>query len=115
MSGLITTRPTSMAAAISRADQSAHCSSPVMTSRSTQESIMVARWIAERSLATQQRHDLVGAHACHVLAGGRVAQPPDQPLPPGFGSLGADDLERAADLDDLDLIAGVQPVLVPQM
>src|ERR1039457_2864994 len=101
MIGLITTRPTSMAAAISRADQSAHCSSPVMTSRSTQESTRVAGRMAG-SLATQQRHDLVGAHTRHVLPGGRVAQPPDQPLPSALGPLDADDLKRAADLDDLD-------------
>src|SRR5579863_5198910 len=115
MSGLMTTLPASMAAAISRADQSAHCSSPVMTSRSTQESTRVAGRIAAGSLATQQRHDLVGAHARHVLPGGGVAQTPDQPLPPALCSLGADDLKRAANLDDLDLIPGVQPVLGPQV
>ncbi len=32
-----------------------------------------------------------------------------------IGSLGADDLQRAADLDDLDLIPGMQPVLSPQL
>src|SRR5450756_65046 len=115
MSGLITTRPASMAAAISCADQSAHCLSPVMTSRSTQESTRVAGRMAAGSLATQQRHDLVGAHAGHVLAGGGVAQSPDQPLPPALGPLSADDLKLPADLDDLDLISGVQPVLGPQV
>src|ERR1700756_627945 len=115
MSGLMTTRPASMAAAISRADQSAHCSSPVMTSRSTQESTRVAGRMAAGSLATQQRHDLVGAHARAPLAGGRVAQPPDQPLAPAFSPLGTDDLKRAVDLNNLDLVAGVQPVLGPQV
>src|ERR1700761_322330 len=104
-----------MAAAISRADQSAHCSSPVMTSSSTQESISVAGRIAAGSLATQQRHDLVGAHARDFLAGGRVPKAPDQALPPAFGSLGADNLKHAASLDNLDLIAGVQSVLGPQV
>src|SRR5690242_17092130 len=111
MSGLITTRPASMADAIWPADQSAQRSSPVITSSSTQESTRVAGRIAAGSLATQQRHDLVGAHARHLLAGRRVAQPPDQPLPSGLGSLGADDLKRAVDLDDLDIVAGVQPIL----
>src|ERR1700752_2486574 len=115
MSGLITTRPVSMAAAICCADQSAHCSSPVMTSSRTQESTKMAGRIAAGSLATQQRHDLVGAHARHVLAGGRVTQPPDQPLPSALGTLRADDLKRASDLYDLDLVPGVQPVLGPQM
>jgi len=67
------------------------------------------------SCADQQRHDLVGAHARHVLAGGGVAQPPDQPLPPALGPLSADDLKLPANLDDLDLISGVQPVLGPQV
>src|ERR1700721_302975 len=115
MSGLITTRPASMAAAISWADQSAHCSSPVVTSSSTQESTRVAGRIADGSLATQQRHDLVGAHARHLLAGRRIAQSADHPLPPALGSLDADDLKRAADLDDLYLVPGVQPVLGPQV
>src|ERR1700751_2110072 len=113
MSGLITTRPESMAAAIRAADQSAHCSSPVMTSNSTQESTRVAGRIAAGSVATQQRHDLVGAHPCHVLAGGRVPQSPNQPLPPALSSLGADDLERPSNLDDLDFIPGMQSVLCP--
>src|SRR5579864_2732041 len=104
MSGLITTRPVSRAAATRCADQSAHCSSPVMTSRRTQESTKIAGRIAAGSLATQQRHDLVGAHTRHLLAGCRVAQPPDQSLPPALGSLDADDLKRAASLHDLDLI-----------
>src|ERR1035437_8055493 len=111
MRGLITTRPASTAAAICAADQSAHCSSPVMTSSSTQESTRVAGRSAGASLATEQRHDLVGAHARHVLAGGRTAEPPDQPLPPALSPFGADDLERAANLDDLDIIPGMQPVL----
>jgi hypothetical protein len=75
----------------------------------------VADGIAAGSLATQQRHDLVSAHARHVPAGGRVAQPPDQPLPPALSSLGADYLKHAADLDDLNLIAGMQSVLGSQM
>src|ERR1035437_4766280 len=124
MRGLITTRPASTAAAICAADQSAHCSSPVMTSSSTQESTRVAGRSAGASLATEQRHDLVGAHARHVLAGGRPphllaggrpADPPAQPLPPALSPFGADDLERAANLDDLDIIPGMQPVLGPQM
>src|SRR5581483_2610197 len=86
-----------------------------MTSSSTQESTRVAGRIAAGSFATQQRHDLVGAHARDVVPGGGVTQPAGQPLPPGPGSLGADNPERTADLDDLDLIAGVQPVLGPQM
>src|SRR5579859_1936043 len=115
MRGLITTRPASMAAAICLADQSAQSSSPVMTSSSTQESTMVAGRIAAGSLATQQRHDLVGTHARDVPAGGRVTQPPDQPLPPTLCSLGTDDLQRTTSLDDLDLIPGMQPVFDPQM
>src|SRR5580698_10586596 len=104
MRGLITTRPASTAAAICAADQSAHCSSPVMTSRSTQESTRVEGRCSEALLATEQRHDLVGAHARHILAGGCTAEPPDQPLPPALCPFGADDLEDAANLDDLDLI-----------
>lgn len=38
----------------------------------------------------------VGAHARHILAGGRAAEPPDQPLPAALGPFGADDLEDAA-------------------
>src|SRR3984957_17782254 len=104
-----------MAAAISRPDQSAHCSSSVMTSSSTQESTRVPGRIAAGSLATQQRHDLVGAHPRHFLASRRIAQPPNQPLPPALGSLGADDLKRAADFDDLHLVPGMHPVLGPQI
>src|SRR5712691_456390 len=115
MSGLITTRPASIAIAIWLADQSAHRSSPVMTSSSTHESTRVAERIAVRSFATEQRHDLVGAHARYFLTTGRVAQPADQPLPSALGPLSADDLQRAGDLDDLHLIPGVQPVLGPQM
>src|ERR1700722_777432 len=115
MSGLMTTLPASMAAAISRPDQSAHCSSSVMTSSSTQESTRVAGRIAAGSLATQQRHDLVGAHPRHFLASRRIAQPPNQPLPPALGSLGADDLKRAAAFDDLHLVPGMHPVLGPQI
>src|SRR5579862_6503206 len=115
MSGLITARPVSMAAAISAPDQSAHCRSPVMTSRSTHESMRVAGRIAAGLLATEEGHDLIGAHARDVLPGGGAAQPPDQPLPPALGPLGADDLESAIHLDDLDLVPGVQPVLGPQV
>jgi hypothetical protein len=43
--GLMTTRPESMAAAICLADQSAHRSSPVMTSSSTHESTRVVALI----------------------------------------------------------------------
>src|ERR1700722_2653473 len=115
MSGLMTTLPASMAAAISRADQSAHCSSPVMTSRSTQESMRVAGRIAAGSLATQQRHDLIGGHAYHVRAGPRSPPPPAQPLSPALSPLRTDDLQRAVDLDDLNLVPGVQPVLGTQL
>src|SRR3954471_8825543 len=113
MSGLITTRPASMAVAICAADQSAHCSSPVMTSRRTHESMRVAGRIAAGLLATQQGHDLVGAHARDVLPAGGAAQPPGQPLPSAFGSFGAHDLEGAAYLDDLDLVPRAQPELGP--
>ena len=82
MSGLITTRPVSMAAAISAVDQAAHCSSSVMTSSSTHEWTRAAGRIAAGSLATEQRHDLVSAHAGHVPAGGCVAQPQVGGLPP---------------------------------
>src|ERR1039457_3244059 len=94
MRGLITTRPASTAAAICAADQSAHGASPVLTSSSTQESTRVAEWSAEASLATEQ---------------------PDQPLSPALTPFRADDLERAANLYDLDIIPGMQPVLGPQM
>src|SRR5581483_205735 len=85
-----------------------------MTSSSTQESTRVAGRIAGL-FATQQRHDLVGAHARDVVPGGGVAQAAGQPPPPGLGPLGADDPERTADLDNLDLVPSVQPVLGPQM
>src|ERR1700683_3600219 len=115
MSGLITTRPASMAVAICPADQSAHCSSPVMTSSSTHESTRVTGLITGGSLATQQRHDLVGAQVGHVAAGRRVAQPPDRALSPGLRSLRPHDLQGAVELDDLDVVADVQVVLVPQV
>src|SRR5580692_10532559 len=98
MIGLITARPSSMAAAIRAADQSAQFSSPVMTSSSTQESIKVAVRMAAGLFATQQRHDLIGAHARHVLSGGGIPQPPGQPLSPALGSLAPDDLQRAVGL-----------------
>src|ERR1700761_2029381 len=115
MSGLITTRPASMAAAICAADQSAQRSSPGMTSRRTHESIRVAGRIAAGLLATEEGHDLVGAHARGLLPAGGAAQPADQPLPPALGSLRADDLEGATDLDDLDLVPRVQAELGPQV
>lgn len=65
------TRPASMAVASCSADQSAHCRSPVMTSRRTHES--VAGWIAVGLLATERGHDLVGAHARDVLPGDGAA------------------------------------------
>lgn len=99
MNGSITTRPASRAAAISLADQSAHLSFPVMTSRSTHESTRVAERIAATSFATEQRHDLVGTHARYFLAGGRAVQPANQSLPSALGPLSADDLQRVADLD----------------
>src|SRR5580698_7203442 len=115
MSGLMTTRPESMAAAICPADQSAHRSSPVMTSSSTHESTSVVALIAPRSVATKQRHDLVGAQAGHVAAGSRVTQPARQALPPGFGSFRTHNLQRAVEVDDFDLVANMQAVLVPQV
>ena len=75
----------------------------------------VAGRIAAGLLATEEGHDLVGAHASDVLPGGGAAQPPDQPLPAALGPLCADDLKGTAHLDDLDLVPGVQPVLGPQM
>src|SRR5262249_34123236 len=113
--GLITTRPASSAAAISVADQSAHLSSAVMTSSSTHESTRVAGRIAARSFATEQRHDLVGAHASYFVTSSRATQPADQSLPSALGPLGAYDLQRVADLDDLNFIPGVQSVLSPQI
>src|SRR5712691_8602045 len=73
MSGLITTRPLSMAAAICPADQSAHRSSPVMTSSRTQESTRVAGLIATGLVGTEQRHDLIRAQASHLCAADRIA------------------------------------------
>src|ERR1022692_416829 len=109
-----------MATAICSADQSAHCSSPVITSSSTQESTSVAGRIAAgpidaMSLATEQCHDLVGTQAGHVPAGRRVTQPPGQALAPGLRRLVAHNLQGTPYLDDLDLIAGMQAILNPQM
>src|ERR1700761_9245958 len=115
MSGLMTTRPESMAAPICPADQSAHRASPVMTSSSTHESTRVAGRIAAGSVATQQRHDLVGAQAGHVFAGRRVTQPPGQTLTPGFLVLTGDDLQMSVHLYNLDRIACVQPVFRAQV
>src|ERR1039457_1320411 len=115
MRGVITTRPASPAPAICAAHQSAHRSSPVMTSSSTQESTRVAEWSAEASLATEQRHDLVRAHARHVLAGGRTAEPPDRPLSPALSPCRPDDPEPPANLYDLGIIPGRPPVPGPQM
>src|SRR5260370_23179095 len=114
MSGLSTARAGSMAIAIWLADQSAHRSSPVMTSSSTQESTRVAERIAVRSLATEQRHDLVGAHARYFLTADRVAQPADQPLPSALSPLSADDLQRGADRHDLHLLPALQSGRAPQ-
>ena len=68
---------------------------------------------AEGLLATEQRHDLVGAHARHILAGSRIAESPDQPLPPALGPFRADDLEDAAlrELPDFCGYAGVTGVM----
>src|SRR5580658_4438209 len=115
MSGLMTTRPESMAAAICPADQSAHRSSPMMTSSSTHESTRVVGLIAPGSLATEQRHDLVGAQARHIAAGSSVTQLADQAPPPGLRSLRAHDLQCALDVDHFDLVANVQVILVPQV
>jgi hypothetical protein len=73
----------------------------------------VAGRIADGLLATQQGHDLVGTHARDILPGGSVAQSPDQSLPPALGPLSADDLESAADLDNLDFVPRVQAELGP--
>src|ERR1700684_940078 len=115
MSGLMTTRPESMAAAICPADHSAHRSSPVMTSSSTHESTRGVPLIGQPSVATEQRHDLVGTQAGHVAAGSRVTQPPHQALPPGFGSFRTHNLQCAVEVDDFDLVASMQVVLVPQV
>src|SRR5712691_5412173 len=115
MSGLITTRPLSMAAAICPADQSAHRSSPVMTSSRTQESTRVAGLIATGLVGTEQRHDLIRAQASHLCAASRIAQPPDQTLAPALRCLIAHNLEHTTDLDYLDLIPGMQPVLGSQV
>src|SRR5258708_10632824 len=115
MKGLHSTRPGSAASAICPADQSTHFSSPVMTSSSTHESTRVAGLIAARSVATEQRHDLVGTHAIHGPAGSRVPQSPHQALAPSFGPLGAHDRQGTADLDNLYLVARIQDVLRPQM
>jgi hypothetical protein len=64
---------------------------------------------------TEQSHDLIGAHASHLAAAGRVPQPPDQSLSPALRSLGAHNLEHTTDLDYLNLVSGVQAMLGPQM
>src|SRR5207237_1513834 len=111
MRGLITTRPASRASAIRCADQSAHRGSPVATSRITHESTRVAGRRAAGLLATEQVHDLLGAHSLDVRARRGVAQPPDQALPPGLRPLGPDDLQDPADLHHLDLVAFMQAEL----
>src|SRR5690348_14074313 len=115
MSGLMTTRPLSMAAVICPADQSAHCLSPVMTSSSTQESTRVAGRIGVGSLATEQRHDLVGTHARYISRSCRITQPPDQPLAPAFCALLAHYLQRTVHLGNLNLVAGMQAELGPEV
>src|ERR1700759_2778953 len=115
MSGLITARPASRAAAIWLADQSAQCASPVMTSSSTHESISVADRMAAGSVIAQQGHDVVSAQAGHVTAAGRVTQPPGQTLSTGWPCLGAHDLQVTVDFNDLDVVTCVQSVLSSQL
>jgi hypothetical protein len=64
---------------------------------------------------TEQRHDLIGAHASDLAAAGCVPQPPDRSLSPALCSLGTHNLEHTADLYYLNLISGVQSMLGPQV
>jgi hypothetical protein len=75
----------------------------------------VAGLIAMGLFGTEQRHDLIGAHASHLAAAGRVPQPPNQSLSPALRSLGPHNLQHTTDLDYLNLISAVQSMLGPQV
>lgn len=88
----------------------------VATSKRTLESTSVAVdspawWMTRRSLATEKLHDLVGAHRGRGRApqtlGGTLTAGPTPPAPA--------DLQRVADLHDLDLVAGLQAIPLPQL
>ena len=71
--------------------------------------------MAAGSLATEQRHDLVGAHARYISRGCRITEPPDQPLAPGPRAFGAHYLQRTIHLGNLNLVASMQAELGPEL
>src|SRR6266508_6782229 len=112
MIGLTTSEPASLAAPIASSDHSAQVASSVRASSSTQVSTSVSSTWATDSLellATQQLHQLIGAHTRRRLA----AHAADQAASAGLAVRCANDPQRSAIVDDLDLGALAQVVPAP--
>src|SRR4051794_29411356 len=106
----MTSGPSSAARASASADQSAHRGSSVVRSRITQASTRVDGACTTDSsvLATQQFHDLVGAHA----AGAPATQIRRQAASRRVIPLGADDAGGIPVYDEAHLVALVQSKLL---
>src|SRR6266508_6113736 len=114
MIALTTSEPVSPAEDIAASDQSAQVGSSVRVSRSTHVSTSVSSLratVSRELLATQQFHQLVGAHGRRRPA----PHPADLPLGPGLAAGRPHDPQRPAVLDHLDLVTLVEVVLASEL
>src|SRR5690349_22981412 len=111
--GLTISRPSSSVRAKASADQAPHLGSSVATSSRTQESTRVAcsRTTRRVLLVTQQSHDLVSGHGRRRTATKSLRGPPA----PRAAALPAHDPQGVAHFDHVDLVAGVQAVLLADL